>query len=96
MKTNSIINRYIFTEMIPLFVINVVFFTFIFLMTKILDITNLIVNYSLSLPAVFLVLVYSVPYFLVFVIPMSIMISILLTFLRLSNDNEIMPLKPEA
>lgn len=93
MKINSIINRYIFTEMIPPFVINVVFFTFIFLMTKILDITNLIVNYSLGLPTVFLVLVYSVPYFLVFVIPMSIMISILLTFLRLSNDNEIMALK---
>lgn len=79
--------------MIPPFVINLVFFTFIFLMTRILDITNLIVNYSVSIATIILMLVYTVPYFLVFVIPLSIMMSILLTFLRLSNDNEIIALK---
>ena len=93
MKINSIINRYIFKEMIGPFVINMVFFTFIFLMTKILDITNLIVNYKLNLSSVFLILIYAVPRFLSFVIPMSVMITVLLTFLRLSNDNELDALK---
>lgn len=90
---NTIVNRYIFREMIPPFVINVGFFTFVFLMTKILDIMNLVVNYKISLISVCLMLIYSMPYFLVFVIPMSTMMTVLLTFLRMSSDNEILALK---
>ena len=75
------------------FAINMAFFTFIFLMTKILDITNLIVNYKINLFSVFLILVYSVPRFLSFVIPMSVMMAVLLTFLRLSSDCELDALK---
>lgn len=93
MKLNSIAYRYVFTEMIPPFAVNLVFFTFIFLMAKILDITKMIVNYKISLSSVFLLLIYSIPHFLEFVIPMSIMMSILLTFLRLSSDNEITAFK---
>jgi len=93
MKINSIINRYLFVEMLPPFVISVVFLTFVFLMTKILEITNMIVNYKVSLADVFLILIYSMPFFLEFVIPMSVMVAILLTFLRLSGDNEIIALK---
>lgn len=93
MKINSIVNRYIFKEMLLPFAINMVFFTFIFLMTRILDITKLIVNYKVSMFSVFLILIYSVPFFLSFVIPMSIMIAVLLTFLRMSGDNELIALK---
>ena len=93
MKINSITYRYVFTEMIPPFAVNLVFFTFVFLMAKILDITKMIVNYKISLSSVLLLLVYSIPYFLEFVIPMSVMMSILLTFLRLSSDNEITAFK---
>ncbi|MEE8431011.1 MAG: LPS export ABC transporter permease LptF [Candidatus Desulfatibia sp.] len=93
MKINSIVNRYIFTEMIPPFILNIGFFTFVFLMAKILDITKMIVNYKISISSVFLLLFYSIPHFLEFVIPLSIMMSILLTFLRLSDDNEIVALK---
>ena len=93
MKLNTIINRYIFTELIPPFVINLFFLTFIFLMTKILDITNLVVNYKVSLWAIVLMLIYTMPFFLEFVIPMSVMMAVLLTFLRLSSDNEIVALK---
>jgi len=93
MKINSIVNRYLFKEMIPPFVITTVFFTFLFLMAKILIITNLVVNYNISLPKVILLLIYFVPYFLVFVVPMSVMMAVILTFLRLSSDNEIIALK---
>jgi len=92
-KLNTIINRYIFKELIPPFVINLFFLTFIFLMTKILDITNLVVNYKVSLWAIVLILIYTMPFFLEFVIPMSVMMAVLLTFLRLSSDNEIVALK---
>ena len=79
--------------MIPPFVINLLFFNFIFLLTKILDITNMIVNYRISLFDVLLLLIYSMPHFLEFVIPMSVMMTILLTFFRMSSDNEIVALK---
>jgi len=93
MKINSIINRYLFVEIILPFVISVAFLTFIFLMTKILEITKMIVNYKVSLADVLLMLVYSMPFFLEFVIPMSVMMAVLLTFLRLSDDNEIIAMK---
>jgi lipopolysaccharide export system permease protein len=93
MKINTIVNRYIFREMIPPFVVNTIFFTFVFLMTKILEITNLIINYKISLSTVLWMLIYSIPTFLQFVIPMSVMMAVLLTFLRLSGDNEITALK---
>ena len=93
MKINSIINRYVFRELIPPFIMNLVFFLFVFLMRQILDITNMIVNYQVSVIAFFLLIFYSMPYFLVYVIPMSAMMSVLLTSLKLSNDNEIVALK---
>jgi lipopolysaccharide export system permease protein len=80
-------------ELIQPFVINLVFFTFVFLMTKILEITNLVVNYRVGLVQVVLMLIYAIPSFLVFVIPMSVMMAVLLTFLRMSADNEITALK---
>lgn len=93
MKINTIINRYIVAQLFPPFLLNIVFLVFVFLMTRILEITNLIVNYKISLLDVVKMMVYTMPFFLEFVIPMSVMMSILLTFLRLSGDNEIVALK---
>ncbi|MCP4349894.1 MAG: LPS export ABC transporter permease LptF [Desulfobacterales bacterium] len=93
MKLNSIINRYILKEMLPPFTLIIVFFTFIFLMAKLVEITNLIVNYRIGVGKVLLMLMYTIPYFLVYVVPMSVMMTVLLTFLRLSGDNEIIALK---
>jgi len=62
-------------------------------MTKLLDITNMIVNYNINVLSIILMFVYSIPRFLELVIPMSIMLSVMLTFLRMSNDNEIVALK---
>ena len=93
MKLNSITNRYIFKEMFVPFSINIFVFTFLFLMAEMLKIANWIVNYNLSIWAVFTLIFYSLPMFLTFIIPMSVMLAILLTFLRLSSDNEIVAMK---
>lgn len=90
---NKTLNRYIFFELIPPFVMSMVFFMFVFLMGELLDITNMIVNYQVSLTVFALLLVLSLPYFLVYIIPMATMMSVLLTFLRMSGDNEIVALK---
>lgn len=93
MKTPSLINRYIFKEFVPPFVVNVLFFTFIFLMAELIQITNWIVNYNINLLTILRMIFYQTPYFLIFVIPLSIMITVLLTFLRLSGENEILAIK---
>ncbi|MCP3951150.1 MAG: LPS export ABC transporter permease LptF [Desulfobacterales bacterium] len=93
MKLNSIISRYIFLEMIPPFIINMLFFTFMFLMTRILEITDMIVNYGVNIWTVLKILGFTMPFFLQFIIPMSVMMAVLLTFLKMSTDNEIIALK---
>jgi len=93
MKLNSIINRYILKEMFSPFSINIFVFAFLFLMTEMVKIADWIVNYNLSLWAVLTIIFFTMPSFFVFIIPMSVMLSILLTFLRLSSDNEIVAIK---
>ena len=93
MKITSLINRYIFKEFVSPFTVNVLFFTFIFLMAELIQITNWIVNYDISLSVILRMILYQTPYFLIFVIPLSIMITVLLTFLRLSSENEILAIK---
>jgi len=87
------IDRYIAGELVPVFGVSVAVFTLIFLTHQLLDITNFIVNYGMGLGTVLLLLAYSTPQFLVYVIPISTMMAVLLTFLRMSDDNEIVALK---
>ncbi len=93
MKANTIISRYIFQEMLPPFILNMAFFTFMFLMTRILEITDMIVNYGVNIWTVIKILGFTMPFFLQFIIPMSVMMAVLLTFLKMSSDNEIIALK---
>jgi len=62
MKINTILNRYIFKEMLPPFAINLMFFTFIFVMMEMTKIANWVVNYSISLWVVILMIIYASPY----------------------------------
>ena len=93
MKINSILNRYIFRELFAPFGVILIFFTFVFLMAEMLKITNLVVNYNVGLFTILQILALSTPFFFMFVIPMSVMMAILLTFLRMSSDNEILAMK---
>jgi len=93
MKLNSITNRYILKEMFIPFSINIFVFSFLFLMTEMIEIANWIVNYNLSIWSVLAFIFYTLPWFLMFIIPMSVMLAVLLTFLRLSSDNEIVAMK---
>ncbi len=93
MKINTITNRHIIMEMLAPFSINMLVFTFLFLMTEMIEITNWIVNYNLNILAVLKIIFFTLPWFLMFIIPMSVMMAVLLTFLRLSSDNEIVALK---
>jgi lipopolysaccharide export system permease protein len=58
-------------------------------MAKILDVTDLVVNHGVSVSSVLLMLICSIPSFLVFIVAMSVMMGVLLASLGLSSDNEI-------
>ncbi len=89
----KIINKYIFKELIPPFAISLFFLTFVFLMTRIPEITNMVVNYNTGLSSILMMVLFTLPRFLEFTLPMSAMISVLLTFMRMSGENEIVALK---
>ena len=93
MEFSPIIHRYLFRELIPPFVISLAFLMFVFLMTTLLNITDLVVNYRVGFSIVLLMIAYSMPFFFQFIIPMSVMMAVLLTFLKMSSDNEIIALK---
>jgi lipopolysaccharide export system permease protein len=93
MKVGSVIHRYVFRELITPFVISLAFLMFVFLMTELIDITDLVVNYRIGFSTVLMMLAYSIPSFMQFIIPMSTMIGVLLAFLKMSSDNEIVALK---
>jgi len=86
-------HTYIFSELIPPFVISMLFLTFVFLMTRIPEITNMVVNYNTNVTDILMLIGFTLPRFMEFTLPMSAMISILLTFMRMSGENEIVALK---
>lgn len=89
----KLINKYIFKELISPFAISLFFLTFVFLMTRIPEITNMVVNYNAGISSILTLVSFTIPRFLEFTIPMSVMISVLLTFMRMSGENEIVALK---
>jgi lipopolysaccharide export system permease protein len=88
-----IIRRYLFKEFLPPFCISLIFFSFVFIMVQLPEITKYVVNFQIGISTVVLLLLYSMPYFLQFTIPMAVMVAVLLTFLRMSGDMEIVALK---
>ncbi len=53
----------------------------------------MVVNYNADISSIALMVIYTLPKFLGYTIPMSVMISILLTFMGMSQENEIVALK---
>ncbi len=85
--------RYILKEMLLIFAISLLTFTFVLLVAKIFTLTDLVVNKGVS-PGILVRLIgYKLPYILVYAFPMSTLMAVLITFLRLSGDSEITALK---
>lgn len=85
----KIINRYIFKEMVVPFALVIAVLTITSLLSKIIIAVDLLVNYGVGFFIILKFLLFSIPWFLIYIIPMSFLISTLITFNRLSGDNEI-------
>ncbi len=92
-KPINVLHKYIFKELVSPFITSLFFLTFVFLMTRISEIANMVVNYNVPISSIFVMILFTLPRFLEFSIPLSVTISILLTFLRMSEENEILALK---
>ncbi len=93
MKPFTTINRLFLKEMFWPFFISLFFLTFVFLMTRIPEITHMVMNYNAGLGSVLLLVVYTIPKFMEFTIPMSVMIAVLLTVMKMEGDNELLAIR---
>jgi len=90
---NKIISRYIFREIAFPFLIILLVLTFVLLMGKILQIMDLMVNKGISVLDIGQLIVLVMPNFMLFTIPIALLVSILIAMGRFSADNEITALK---
>jgi lipopolysaccharide export system permease protein len=90
---NKIISRYIFKEITFPFVIIVFVLTFVLLMGKILQIMDLMVNKGIRVLDILHLIILIMPQFMLFTIPIALLVSILIAMGRFSQDNEITALK---
>ena len=84
---------YILKEILPVFLIGLMVFTVILLMDKILKLIELVVARGVSPSQILMLLVFISPSFLIFTIPMAVLLSTLISFGRLSGDSEITAFK---
>jgi lipopolysaccharide export system permease protein len=82
----KIIFRYLLGELVTPFVLGICVFTFIFLMNRILKLTEMVVNKGIGLSLVLKLLVYTLPSFLVITIPMAVLLAAISALGRLSTD----------
>jgi lipopolysaccharide export system permease protein len=90
---NKIISRYIFREIAVPFLIILFVLTFVLLMGKILQIMDLMVNKGIRVLDIGHLIILIMPNFMLFTIPIALLISILIAMGRFSADNEMTALK---
>ncbi len=93
LMNNKIIDRYIFKEIASSFLIILFVLTFVLLMGKMLQIMDLFVNKGVGFFSIVKIIIFLLPYFMLFTIPITLLISTLIAVGRLSSDNEITALK---
>ena len=92
-KLGKIIDRYILREISLPFFTSLLATTSVLLLGKSLKLMDLMVNKGVSIADIIKIILFLMPYFLIFTIPISLLISILIGMGRLAGDNEITVLK---
>lgn len=88
-----ILSLYIIREIASLFLLGIVVFTLILLMGRLIKLTDLVISRGVPIADISRMILYLMPSFLVFTIPMAFLLAVLLAFGRLSADNEITVMK---
>ncbi|OIP93653.1 MAG: LPS export ABC transporter permease LptF [Syntrophobacterales bacterium CG03_land_8_20_14_0_80_58_14] len=85
---HRLINRYVLKEIAVPFCMILFVLTFVLLMGKILQVMDLMINKGIGIADIARLMLYLLPSFLMFTIPISLLIAILTGLGRLSGDNE--------
>ena len=84
-----ILNRYISKEFIRAFFLSIAVFTFVLLVGNFIKMAELIINKGVALIYITKLFIYLIPYLLSYTVPMAMLTATLISFGRLSSDNEI-------
>ncbi|MCK5011003.1 MAG: LptF/LptG family permease, partial [Deltaproteobacteria bacterium] len=87
------LNLYLFKELLGPFLVSLLTFSIIMLMGRTMKLADLFINKGLSILDVLSLLTYILIPFFVYIIPMSLLLTILLALGRLSSDGEIIAMK---
>jgi lipopolysaccharide export system permease protein len=93
LRMKTILYRYLFREIAATFLFSLVVVTLVLFMGKVLQLAELVFINGVSLKNILRLFLYLLPSFSLVTIPMSFLLAVLLTFARLSTDNEITALK---
>ena len=88
-----ILRNYILKESVIPFLIAVGVLTFVFLLGFLPQLANKVLNKGVGLGSVILALMYNIPVLLGYTLPIAALASVILTFGRLSSDNEIIAIR---
>ncbi|WP_163328148.1 LptF/LptG family permease [Desulfurobacterium thermolithotrophum] len=89
----KIIHRYIFLEILRVFILTLGLFIFVILMDRASSIAETVLGQGISILNFLSVLVKGIPAFLGMTIPMAFILSVLIVFIQLGNNNELVALK---
>ncbi len=85
--------RYLFVEQVVPFLVSLLVLTLVLFLGKTMRYTHLLFASGSGFVDLGKLLLYSLPYFFVFTIPMATLLAVLLAFARLAHDNEITAMK---
>lgn len=88
-----LLNRYILSEILPGFLVNILVFSSIMLMARVMEMANLVISKGVGLMVVVDILLLAAPKILSLTLPMATLLAVLTAFLRLSADSELTVLR---
>ncbi len=89
----KIIHKYIFKELLKIFILSSLFLTLILFVDKILFLTEMVINRGVTFWEVTQMMFFISPVFMGITIPISVLLSVVVVFNQLSADNEFVVMK---
>ncbi len=89
----KVIQRYILSLFIPPLIFAIFVFTFILLMNRLFLLTDLLIKKGVKFTIVLEVATYSLPFVITYIMPLAIMVAGVMTYGKLSQDNELIAIK---
>lgn len=88
-----ILRNYVLKEFLSAFLISIFVLTFVMVSVRLVQLAGLIINKGVSLFVAGKLFFYLIPYLFTFILPISVLAGVMLSFGRLSGDNELIAIR---